>query len=88
MADEDRNVDELLRILGDDGVNEEEFSAGERPRGIIGGYTPHFPTSKAALCWDCGQTIYLSNSWKQVERWPDVPVICLRCAVIRNEKEK
>ena len=51
----------------------------EKPDCIIGGQTG-IPGSVVALCMKCGCTIYLIDGWKVHLHWPDIPMLCLRCA--------
>jgi hypothetical protein len=60
----------------------------DKPLGIIGGYEPVMAGSTASLCWDCGKTVYLSDSLEISKQWPGVPVLCLMCAFERDKKVK
>ena len=56
----------------------------KRPDVIIGSDEPGRIPSKPSTCADCKAVIWLSDGWVMVRRWPDVPILCLKCAAARR----
>lgn len=55
----------------------------EQPDVIVGGFWPtNTIGAERALCGECGRYIALSpnSGIAASQRWPDVPVLCFRCA--------
>ncbi len=58
------------------------------PTIIIGGFWPSkIPGGRRAECADCSRWINLSpkSGAMAVQRWPQIPVVCLKCAEKRSE---
>jgi hypothetical protein len=78
MKDMDDLMQQLMEIMSNGGV----LAIGNAFV-IVGGQNDSVPGSKLALCQDCGATIYLSDAAALPQRWPDAPVTCIKCALVR-----